>query len=298
VELEPEEHDLLVLIYQAERRWADAGHDDRNFLLIPLGGMQRDIDHPGWDRSAPVPTSRQIDDLEEHGLLRVAPHAANNTGRSFELSSDGRRIARSFINEPKVTESAPAASPPPSPDDVLEWIAGLDQGTRSDGRQVLQAAIARFDPSRLDAVSELLFDLEAERLIKFLNPMATLTRCPASTRIGKSSDFRVTVRGVDRLNGPPTVTLAPTYNIGYVGQFAGRDITNQITITQEIVELALQEVDRHTEVDDATRRAARSLIQGAMGRGMDVLVAASGTDIGELALEAVKHVLRAKGAGI
>lgn len=51
VELDPEERDLLLRIYEAERRWAEDGHDDRSFLLIPRGGMQRDLDHPGWDES-------------------------------------------------------------------------------------------------------------------------------------------------------------------------------------------------------------------------------------------------------
>ena len=109
VELEPDELDLLLRIYQAERRWADDGHDDRTFLLIPRGGMRRDLDHPGWDEAWPVPTTRQIDDLEEHGLLRVAVHAPNRTDRTFELSTEGRRVARSLAAEPHLADSAPSA---------------------------------------------------------------------------------------------------------------------------------------------------------------------------------------------
>jgi hypothetical protein len=64
------------------------------------------------------------------------------------------------------------------------------------------------------------------------------------------------------------------------------------------VELALLEVDSRSDADDATRKGARKLIEGAMGRGMDVLVAAAVTDVGELALEAVKHVLRERGIAL
>jgi len=241
VELEPEERDLLIRIYRTERRWADGGHDDRSFLLVPRGGMQRDLDHPGWDESWPVPTSRQIDDLAERGLLRVALHAPNRTDRSFELSTDGRRVARSLIDEPSIPEPPPAASQPSSPDDVLSWMSSLDEGTRANGQLVLQATISRFDASQLDTVSALLFDLQEERLIKFINPMATLSGWAASTQIGKATEFRVTVSGLDRLKSPRSASAAPTFNIGYVAQLAGRDIVNKITITQEIVDLALQE---------------------------------------------------------
>jgi hypothetical protein len=295
VEVEPDELNLLLCIYQAERRWADDGHEDRTFLLIPTGGMRRDLDHPGWDESWPMPTARQIDDLGEHGLLRVAFHAPYRTDRNFELSTEGRRVARSLADEPHLAETPASASPAPSPDDVLAWMSSLDESTRADGQRVLEAAITRFGASQAEAVSALRLDLQEERFVKFLNPMATLSGWPASTRIGKASEFRITVSGRDRLKGPLSASPAPTYNIGSVGQLAGRDIVNQITITQEIVELALQEVDRRSEFDDATRRGARSLIERAKGRGMEVLVAAAGTDVGELALEAVKHVLRAKG---
>jgi hypothetical protein len=295
VEVDPEERDLLLRIYEAERRWADDGHDDRSFLLIPRGGMQRSLDHPGWDESWPVPTARQIDDLGEHDLLRVGGHASNKTSRSFELSIAGRRVARSFVDPSSIPESSPDALTPPSPDDVLAWLSSLDESTRADGQRVLQAALARFAPGQLEAVSALLFDLLDERLIKFLNPMATLSSWPASTRIGKASRFRITVEGHDRLKRSRSASITQIYNYGSVGQLAGRDIVNEVTITEEIVELALQEVDRRSDVDDETRRGARTLIQSAKGRGMEILVAAAGTDVGALALGAVKHVLRAKG---
>jgi DNA-binding MarR family transcriptional regulator len=298
VDLAPSERDLLLRIYQAECRWADGGQDDRRFLLMHTGGMERVLDHPGWDGSWPTPTSRQIDDLEEYDLLRVEPHAPNMKNRTFQLSTHGRRVARNFTqasDAPDVPPPDPSSSPP-SLDDVLAWFAELDENDRADGQRLLHAATARFGAAHLEAVSGLLFDLEEERLIKFTNPMATLTGWSVSTRIGKGSNFRITVPGIDHVNSPQRVAPGPTFNIhGNVSQLAGRDIITQITVTQEIVDLALQELDRRPDIDDTTREGARSLIERAKGRTTEVLVAAAGTDVGALALEVIKHALRAKG---
>jgi hypothetical protein len=230
VEITPSERELLLRIYQAERRWADAGHDDRSFLLLHLGGLARDMDHPGWDDSWPTPTSRQIDDLGERGLLRVEPHSPNMNNRTFHLSAQGRRVAPVLTQVPNDPEPAPAdrSSAPPALDDVLVWFAGLDRDARADGQRLLSAVEARFGGAHLEEVSGLLLDLEDALLIKFTNPMATLSGWPASARIGKGSDFRITVPGLDRVNREPSPGPGTTFKIhGDVGQIAGRDFMAQ-----------------------------------------------------------------------
>lgn len=82
---------------------------------------------------------------------------------------------------------------------------------------------------------------------------------------------------------------------GNVGQVAGRDIVTRITLTEEIVSLALQELNRRPDIDEATRRAAGSLIERARGRTTEVLVDAVGTDVGAIALQVIGHVARSKG---
>ena len=174
--------------------------------------MQRELDHPGWDDSWPTPTSKQIDDLEEYGFLRVEPRAPNTNNRTFELAKQGVRVVRSLIQAPDGPDLL-SSNPVPSLDDVLAWFAQLDENARADGPRLLHAAAGRFAASHLDAVSALLFDLEEARLIKFTNPMATLTGWSASTRIGKGSDFRITVAGIDRVNRPQSVPPGPPLNI-------------------------------------------------------------------------------------
>ena len=108
---------------------------------------------------------------------------------------------------------------------MLVWFAGLDDNARADGQRLLDAAEARFGGSHLEAVSGLLLDLDDGRLIKFTNPMATLSGWPASARISKGSDFRITVSGLDRVSSEPSAGSGTTFQIhGDVGQIAGRDL--------------------------------------------------------------------------
>jgi hypothetical protein len=132
MELDADERDLLLRIFEADRRWADGGHDDRSFLLMQTAGMQRVLDHPGWDEAWPTPTSRQIDDLEQYGLLRVEFHAPNTKDRTFELSTSGHRLARSAARKADVPRPEPtaASSPPPG----INGLPPFQDALRAGGR--------------------------------------------------------------------------------------------------------------------------------------------------------------------
>lgn len=161
---------------------------------------------------------------------------------------------------------------------------------------LIEAATARFGETNLDGVCRRLLDLEEQALIKFLNPMARLTGWSAPQRIDKGSDFRLTIAGADRVDDRRTVQAGPNFYIyGDVGQVAGRDITNHFTITQEIVQLALEELDRRQDVAETTRQETRGMIERAKGHTTEILIAAAGTDAGALALELIKHGARAIG---
>lgn len=58
-------------------------------MLMHRGGMQREIDHPGWDPSWATPTEHDIDDLVDQGWVRLD---ADNHGktRTFSLRTEGR----------------------------------------------------------------------------------------------------------------------------------------------------------------------------------------------------------------
>jgi hypothetical protein len=77
---------------QADRNWARGGRDPRPFLLLYRGGLERSIEHPGWDDSWPTPVHQDIDDLEELRMLRIEP--SRNAKRIFSLTVTGRSQAR------------------------------------------------------------------------------------------------------------------------------------------------------------------------------------------------------------
>ena len=79
--------DPLRRIGQADETWAADGHEPSVFHLNHSGEGPK-INHPRWDRSWSTPSEQTIDDLEELGYLRVAPH--HNKARSFDLTMAGR----------------------------------------------------------------------------------------------------------------------------------------------------------------------------------------------------------------
>jgi predicted nucleotide-binding protein len=79
--------DPLRRIGQADEAWAADGHEPSVFYLNH-SGEGPEIDHPRWDSSWSTPSEQTIDDLEELGYLRVAPH--HNKARSFDLTMAGR----------------------------------------------------------------------------------------------------------------------------------------------------------------------------------------------------------------
>jgi hypothetical protein len=98
----------LERLLAAEEAGLRTGSDRCSFMLMHRGGMQREVDHPGWDPSWPTPTEHDIDDLVDHGWVRL--DAANyGTTRTFSLTPDGRlrvqRAQRARAGEQRVPVS-------------------------------------------------------------------------------------------------------------------------------------------------------------------------------------------------
>jgi hypothetical protein len=101
--------DWLGRLVAAEDAGLRTGGDRRSFMLMHRGGMQREVDHPGWDPSWPSPTEHDIDDLLEQGWVRLdAPNHSKT--RIFSLTTDGRLRA-----------SAPSAPAPASSASPCRW---------------------------------------------------------------------------------------------------------------------------------------------------------------------------------
>jgi hypothetical protein len=79
----------LERLIAAEEAALRTGAGRRSFMLMPRGGMDREVDHPGWDPSWATPTEHDIDDLVEEGWVRL--DAANyGMTRTFSLTVAGR----------------------------------------------------------------------------------------------------------------------------------------------------------------------------------------------------------------
>lgn len=288
---------MLLRIYGAHSRWVEAGHDQRSFILMHLGGMQRTVNHPQWDESWLVPTYQQIDELVEDGLVRV--ESTQGLNRTFSLTRAGRNVARTLSEgaiAPTTTTTRARLSTAPKLDDVLAWLADLDDLTRASGTRLVDAAVEAFGEAQLQNVSNLMFGLADNGLIRFNNPMKNLPGWPPQQRLAKGSDFELTGWGIERLqSGHPAPRIVQNFT-GPVGQVAGRDVNvhidvNSVVITQSHVDLALEELSRRTDLDPPTREKARSLLEAARGRTVEALVAAAGTDLGVLILDLMHHVV-------
>jgi hypothetical protein len=121
--MEHRHRDALRRIYQAEQIWTNQGKQPRSFMLMHLGGMRSEIDHPAWDSSWAVPSEHTIDDLAELHLLRVDP--TDNKARTFALTMKGREHGAALVaplpspatvptvgNEPVPTSAATTAPSP------------------------------------------------------------------------------------------------------------------------------------------------------------------------------------------
>jgi hypothetical protein len=83
----------LERLVSAEEAGLRTGAPRRSFMLMQRGGMQREVDHPGWDPSWATPTAHDIDDLVERGWVRL--DAANyGTTRTFSMTVEGRLRVR------------------------------------------------------------------------------------------------------------------------------------------------------------------------------------------------------------
>jgi hypothetical protein len=100
--------DWLDRLVAAEDAALRTGADRRSFMLMHRGGMQRELDHPGWDPSWPAPTEHDIDDLLDHRWVRLDVPNHSKT-RIFSLTPDGRlrgqRAQRARAGEQRISVS-------------------------------------------------------------------------------------------------------------------------------------------------------------------------------------------------
>ena len=208
-------------------------------------------------------------DFEHAGYVHRLTSTSRDVVLKFALSASGREAGRertvtAGIADPPV-ETAPASS-----DDVLRWLAGLEEsgpGSRilRDGGTLVNQALEQFGLEHHEAVCRRLFDLRDDGLILFEDPGAQLQRVSDADRLGMAEHFRLSAPGRDRAapSVPPSTSVMQIVN-AVNAQVAAGDITNYVSFEQLLdrVDQALTEI---TGVDEEARAEARGMLEKLRG---------------------------------
>lgn len=106
--------DLLATIVAAE----ETAEEREPFVLYYSAGGPVIIAPPKWPDDEPVPSSVEVDDLEERGWARVYP--SEGSGRAFASTVRGQEVARAYARERAATEASVVNLDWPSVNPVLE----------------------------------------------------------------------------------------------------------------------------------------------------------------------------------
>ncbi|MDQ4144980.1 MAG: hypothetical protein M3198_14820, partial [Actinomycetota bacterium] len=168
---------LLQALVRADERLQSEGRPSE-FVLFRMAGARLGL-APGVEGEQDLqPTEADLIDLEEEGYLHRLRTTSQTVIVKFALSASGREAGRPRAVSPNVGRP-PADAAPPSLDDVLRWLAGLEDSGRgaailADGGALRSEAMAQFEGEHLPTVTRRLFDLRAEGLLLFEDPGASL----------------------------------------------------------------------------------------------------------------------------
>jgi len=137
--------------------------------------------------------------------------------------------------------------------------------------------LADFEDGQLDGTCRRLSELADANLIAFVDPARNLPQLGPSARIGKASEFRVTVRGRDRhtRRREPGATRANQIIHAVNAQVAAGDIINFVSFGQ-LLDAAQARLDHLSDVDDDDREEAQGIIDKLRFATGQVAIGAAG----------------------
>jgi hypothetical protein len=248
---------VLRRIYQADRSLADDGQEQESFRLMHTGGMQKQIDHPRWDRSWAVPDEHTIDDLAELGILRVQPSVDKN--RAFVLTMKGRQEGAAVVQ--RLTAPAAVGGRAPSANDVLRWLLGvadgdpacLDTPARLLDRAVTEGVI---DYTGREPLARRIIGLITEGYLR--GDVPDVDQATAEQSLSLTQGLELTMKAFEFRNPErlaQQMIFAPIIN----SQVAGGDITSYITFN-DVLDRASAEIAALENVDPEVRAEAKTLV--------------------------------------
>lgn len=173
----------------------------------------------------------------------------------------------------------------------LRWFHAVeDDPTRETalraGYPLIEAAIADglIDTEGVDGFAGVAIQLHDQGYLASNHPRVEEWGIKPRHDLQQAQNLRSTEKGRSWLDSEPTRTgTSFTFHGPASGQFAGRDVTNVVTLAQ-LLDLAEARVDE-LAADDGEREGAHRLLEALRGRGADVATSASGGLVGRVLAE-------------
>lgn len=283
---------LLQALVRAEEELRQASRPT-DFMLIQMPGPSFGLKPHVEGAEQLQPMEGDVLDLEAAGYVRTLPSTSASVVVRFGLTDAGRLAG---AGPPGAAVAATDDAPPPSPDDVLRWLADLARShagaaTLTRGHALLDEARRRFGDPNESVVADALVDLGEDGLIDFDDPSRALDQLSSAQRLSNGGRFRLTAGGRDRVEAgsqpPPSVTQIVH---AAQAQVAAGNINNYVTFNA-LLDRVSEAIDEVDGVDDATREEAKGLVDKLRGTSATVATGAASSGAGALLGAVLKKVL-------
>jgi hypothetical protein len=130
------------------------------------------------------PSQADILDLEAAGYVHARPSDSSMVSIVFALSGAGRSAGQPRAVTADI-QSSERATPPPSSDDVLAWLAGLaangpGSSILDSGGALINEASNRFGHVYVETIARTLLDLAQEGFLLFDDPLGEIDQLATS----------------------------------------------------------------------------------------------------------------------
>jgi len=247
-----------------------------DFIMVQMVGPSFGL-KPGIPGEQELsPQESDILELVDAGCLRDLGPSSSSAAvlLRFAVTSQGRVTGSGGSVARDLSQPLPQ-TPPPSADDVLAWVKDLSasaEGAQAleDGGGFMSNALATWGEDHRRRVAAHLFDLTADGLLTFEDPMARIDQMDEVDRLGMAANLRLTASGRDRAarlerRDQPAGASPLQIVIAEHAQIAARDINNNYANFDELLDLVRQGIETMEGIDDDTRDEAKSFVERLRG---------------------------------
>jgi len=264
---------ILSALARAEQRLEAEGRPEREFILLRLPRGEVGL-KPGLNAGdGPIPREGEVRELEDAGYLTTRGSSSTGVVTVMSLTEEARltvarpRVALDVQRAPERAEIALTVAP--TADEVLSWLAGIDQRPGgavhlADGSALVQLIVNEFPYEHANIVVRRIRGLLADGLVDFDEPDAPIDQISEMEQLASVRGVRITIAGSDRLQdmeatGPSPAVIFQTISAQHIEQIAGRDVNN-ITTFDEFLDAAEAAIAQAEDVPEDAKDEARGLL--------------------------------------